>query len=391
MPRWLRKKVFNVAARVLTKPRGNYNRILPTDLETLRLTIRKGDVVLVDGDQRVSEVIKYLTQSSWSHVALYVGDELLRRFPTRREELVRLHGQDAQHLIIEALNEGVVASPLAKYAGFNTRVCRPHGLQRDDLQRILNEVLAQLGSSYDLKNLLDLARYFFPVSLIPRRFRRRADRGDVLESDRSRLPERRLPHPARVDSGVGAALAAAAARLPPAPHDRPVSERLPSRARHPDHAARLRPVALLRDRQAERPRSGQVRLPQDQVGLSRRRPAGSRRAGVRRWSERALDRFQAVDLLLDLRPQPLGGVGHLAPLAHELTELVVQPVALGLHLVGLRLEHRYAIGERPRATHAERPPDAVPEGAAHEQAEHDEGCRATAHREILQSAGGTGP
>jgi len=174
MPRWLRKKVFNVAARVLTKPRGNYNRILPTDLETLRLTIRKGDVVLVDGDQRVSEVIKYLTQSSWSHVALYVGDELLRRFPTRREELVRLHGQDAQHLIIEALNEGVVASPLAKYAGFNTRVCRPHGLQRDDLQRILNEVLAQLGSSYDLKNLLDLARYFFPVSLIPRRFRRRA-------------------------------------------------------------------------------------------------------------------------------------------------------------------------------------------------------------------------
>ena len=107
-------------------------------------------------------------------MALYVGDELLRRFPTRREELVRLHGQDAQHLIIEALNEGVVASPLAKYAGFNTRVCRPHGLQRDDLQRILNEVLAQLGSSYDLKNLLDLARYFFPVSLIPRRFRRRA-------------------------------------------------------------------------------------------------------------------------------------------------------------------------------------------------------------------------
>ena len=53
-------------------------------------------------------------------------------------------------------------------------MCRPHGLQRDDLQRVLNEVIAQLGSSYDLKNLLDLARYFFPVSLIPRRFRRRA-------------------------------------------------------------------------------------------------------------------------------------------------------------------------------------------------------------------------
>src|SRR5436309_3389551 len=110
MARWFRKKLFNVAARVLTKPRGNYNRILSTDLETLRQTVRKGDVILVDGDQRVSEVIKYLTQSSWSHVALYVGDELLQRFPTRREELVRANGQDAQHLIVEALQEGVVAS-----------------------------------------------------------------------------------------------------------------------------------------------------------------------------------------------------------------------------------------------------------------------------------------
>ena len=35
-------------------------------------------------------------------------------------------------------------------------------------------MLAQLGLKYDVKHILDLARYFFPVSLIPRRFRRRA-------------------------------------------------------------------------------------------------------------------------------------------------------------------------------------------------------------------------
>src|SRR2546428_10898525 len=122
MARWLRKKLFNVAARVLTKPRGNYNRILPTDLETLRLMVRKGDVILVDGEQRVSEVIKYLTQSSWSHVALYVGDELLRRHPERREELLAAYGRDAAHLIVQALMTGVVASPLPKYAQFNLRV-----------------------------------------------------------------------------------------------------------------------------------------------------------------------------------------------------------------------------------------------------------------------------
>ncbi len=174
MVRWLRNRLFDAAARVLTKPRGNYTHILRNDLASMRAIVQKGDVILVDGDQRVSEVIKYLTQSSWSHVALYVGDELLRRFPAQREALVAAHGPDANHIIIEALLEGVVASPLSKYADFNLRICRPHNLQRDDGQRILDEVIAQLGSGYDLKNLLDLARYFFPVSLIPRRFRRRA-------------------------------------------------------------------------------------------------------------------------------------------------------------------------------------------------------------------------
>jgi len=39
---------------------------------------------------------------------------------------------------------------------------------------VLDEVLAQLGLKYDVRNVFDLARYFFPVSLIPRRLRRRA-------------------------------------------------------------------------------------------------------------------------------------------------------------------------------------------------------------------------
>jgi hypothetical protein len=174
MARWLRRKLFDWAARTLTKPRGGYNHILPHDMDRLRRALRPGDVVLVDGDQRVSEVIKYLTQSSWSHSALYVGDELLRRRPAEAPALVAAHGAEARHMIVEALMDGVIASPLSKYANFNLRVCRPTGLRRDDLERILDEVLGQLGNRYDVRNLLDLARYFFPLSLIPRRFRRRA-------------------------------------------------------------------------------------------------------------------------------------------------------------------------------------------------------------------------
>ena len=170
----LREKVIGLAARVLTKPR-RYALLHPNDLGHLRRAVRKGDVVLVDGEQRISAVIKYLTQSSWSHAALYVGDELLRRFPDRRQALIDQYGLEAEHMIVEALMEhGVIAMPLTKYASFNLRICRPRGLRADDLARIVDEMLAQLGSTYDVQNILDLARYFFPVSLIPARWRRTA-------------------------------------------------------------------------------------------------------------------------------------------------------------------------------------------------------------------------
>jgi hypothetical protein len=170
----LRTRTYGLVARYLTKPRRQYRQVVPNDMANLTRYIRKGDVLLVDGDQRISEVIKYLTQSSWSHAALYIGDELLRRNPRNRALLLEQYGEDANHLIVEALMEGVVASPLSKYATCNIRVCRPYDLHKEDRQRILEEVLDHLGYTYDVKHVLDLARYFFPVSLIPRRFRRRA-------------------------------------------------------------------------------------------------------------------------------------------------------------------------------------------------------------------------
>src|SRR5204863_3094895 len=66
------------------------------------------------------------------------------------------------------------ASPLSKYLDFNIRVCRPYNLRRDDLRIVLDDVITQIGYRYDVKNLIDLARYFLPVSLVPRRFRQRA-------------------------------------------------------------------------------------------------------------------------------------------------------------------------------------------------------------------------
>ncbi len=175
MPSPLRRRIISFATRLLTKPLGRYQRRALNDGDNLRRYIKKGDIVLVEGDQRVSEVIKYLTQSSWSHAAIYVGDELWRRHPALRHVLTTEFGDDAQHLVVEALvEEGVVAAPISKYLDFNMRVCRPYNLRREDLRTILDDVIAQIGYRYDVKNLIDLARYFLPVSLVPRRFRRQA-------------------------------------------------------------------------------------------------------------------------------------------------------------------------------------------------------------------------
>src|SRR5258705_8628588 len=53
---------------------ANYCEPLAVDESTaLRDTLRPGDVLLVEGKGRISGSIKYLTQSTWSHSALYVG------------------------------------------------------------------------------------------------------------------------------------------------------------------------------------------------------------------------------------------------------------------------------------------------------------------------------
>src|SRR5437660_1425135 len=171
----LRRYAVNLATTLLTKPLGRYERRTTNDLASLRRHIKKGDVILVEGDQRVSEVIKYLTQSSWSHSAMYIGDELWLRNPADRDALLAKFGEEAQHLMVEAtVEEGVVASPLSKYIDFNIRVCRPYNLRRDDLRIVLDEVFSHIGYRYDMRHLVDLMRYFLPVSLVPRALRRNA-------------------------------------------------------------------------------------------------------------------------------------------------------------------------------------------------------------------------
>jgi hypothetical protein len=69
----LANTVARAFVRYLEKQRQSDAQFAPTNLSTLRRSLEPGDVLLVDGNSRISGIIKYLTQSNWSHAALYVG------------------------------------------------------------------------------------------------------------------------------------------------------------------------------------------------------------------------------------------------------------------------------------------------------------------------------
>ncbi len=153
--------VGRVIARYLEKPVQGYEPFTPSDPAALRATLQPGDVLLVEGNNHISGVIKYLTQSTWSHAALFVG-RVGDRETREGEPLV----------LVEAnLGEGVVAAPLSKYEKFHTRICRPSGLSTEDRARVCAYAAERIGFDYDLQNIVDLMRYLVPMP-VPRRWRR---------------------------------------------------------------------------------------------------------------------------------------------------------------------------------------------------------------------------
>ena len=139
-------------SRYLSEPGHTNGTSMPTRSELLGAHLQPGDVLLVEGTSRISSAIKYLTQSTWSHAALYVGND--------------------GFLEVDMV-QGVRLVPLSHFAGFHCRICRPLSLNLVERQALCNYATARLGQQYDLKNIVDLARYLLPNPPIPTRWRRR--------------------------------------------------------------------------------------------------------------------------------------------------------------------------------------------------------------------------
>ena len=150
-------------ALYLSQPNPRYRPLATTDPEQLRAALRPGDVLLVEGNTRLSTAIKYLTQSTWSHAALYVGVI----------SGVAGEGPEPRVLVEADIVNGVWAVPLSTYSGMHTRVCRPVGISNPEIQRVVNFAVASIGNKYDPKNVIDLARYLLPTPPVPTRWRRK--------------------------------------------------------------------------------------------------------------------------------------------------------------------------------------------------------------------------
>lgn len=152
-------------AEPLGEPRNDFARLCEH--------LTRADVVLVEGRTRVSGVIQSVTLSAWTHAALHIGT--LAEVETLGGDVSALRRDgvdDATPVLLEAeLGRGVHLSPITRYRREHLRLCRAGELCADDADAVVRFCLARLGTPYDLRQISDLLRFFFPYALLPRRWR----------------------------------------------------------------------------------------------------------------------------------------------------------------------------------------------------------------------------
>ena len=155
--RWIGRKL----AHFLSEPRDEAH-VTTSRPDLLAATLRKGDVLLVEGTSRFATAIRYVTQSTWSHAALFVGDAL-----------GTAQGGETQLLIEADINQGVRVMPLSHYEHWHTRICRPVGLTDTEIDALIGYAARRIGNQYDLRNVVDLARFLIRSPPVPDRYKRR--------------------------------------------------------------------------------------------------------------------------------------------------------------------------------------------------------------------------
>lgn len=148
------------------------NEVMPYDFNRLKYEIKPGDVLLFKGTSRIATVIRTITQSPWTHAALYIG-RLVDFEDDALQAIVRKHtdAKETTRLLVEdLLDRGTVITPLNYYHLHHIRICRPIGITPSDLQLVMRYAIRSLGQPYNVRHFIDLARFILPWSILPRRW-----------------------------------------------------------------------------------------------------------------------------------------------------------------------------------------------------------------------------
>ena len=143
----LRIGATSAVAFCLARPLDEFSTLTTADRRALAAVLRPGDVLLSAGNTRFAELVKRLTQSTWSHVSMYVGPM-----------------EDAPDplCVVEAdIVHGVRSIRLSQIDAHRICVLRPAALDDTERARLAEFVLRHIGSEYDLAHAWLLARSLF--------------------------------------------------------------------------------------------------------------------------------------------------------------------------------------------------------------------------------------
>ncbi len=143
------------------------------DFDRVCYETRPCDVLLIEGRNHISNIIKNITQSPWSHAALYIGRIHDIDDPKLRQHIRQYyHGPSETQLLIESiLGKGTIVVPINTYINDHIRICRPEGLSRSDAQKVISFAVGRLGGKYSVRHIFDLFRFLFPWTIMPRKWR----------------------------------------------------------------------------------------------------------------------------------------------------------------------------------------------------------------------------
>jgi hypothetical protein len=155
----MRTRLIGALVLYLAQPVRHCSPVTIADTQSLVAILDRGDVLLSDGNTRVSALVKLMTQSTWSHVSMYVGP--------------LAEGPDPPCIVEADIAAGVRSIRLSELNALHVRVLRPVGLNDMDRSRLADSVVSRIGSEYDLAHAWVLGRNLLPL---PRRFRSLPDK-----------------------------------------------------------------------------------------------------------------------------------------------------------------------------------------------------------------------